>query len=123
MIQIDTVYPYCCWSPDLVSTGCTRCKQSVTMTGYTPFNASCLFEYTNGQTSTTARKRGSETYLCIDLVERIKYASIRKTIHRGSTLTKWTRVNWMDFDDRWTSYINVAKSDPPRVHMERAACW
>ena len=34
-----------------------------------------------------------ETYLRIDLVEIIEYASIRKTIHRGCTLTKWTRVN------------------------------
>ena len=34
-----------------------------------------------------------ETYLGIDLVELIKYASIRNTIHRGCTLTKWTRVN------------------------------
>ena len=34
-----------------------------------------------------------ETYLRIDLVEIIEYASIRKTIHRGYTLTTWTRVN------------------------------
>ena len=34
-----------------------------------------------------------ETYLRIDLVEIIEYASIRKTIHRGYTLTKLTRVN------------------------------
>ena len=34
-----------------------------------------------------------ETYLRIDLVEIIEYASIQKTIHRGCTLTKWTRVN------------------------------
>ena len=34
-----------------------------------------------------------ETYLRIDLVEIIEYASIRKTVHRGYTLTKWTRVN------------------------------
>ena len=33
-----------------------------------------------------------ETYLRIDLVEIIEYALIRKTIHRGCTLTKWTRV-------------------------------
>ena len=26
-------------------------------------------------------------------VEIIEYASIRKTIHRGYTLTKWTRAN------------------------------
>ena len=60
------------------------------MTGLTPFGASCIFEYTNEQTSTTGRKRGSETYLRIALVEIIKYASIRKTIHRGCTLTKFT---------------------------------
>ena len=34
-----------------------------------------------------------ETYLCIDLVEIMEYASIWKTIHHGYTLTKWTRVN------------------------------
>ena len=34
-----------------------------------------------------------ETYPRIHLVEIIEYASIRKTIHRGYTLTKWTRVN------------------------------
>ena len=39
------------------------------------------------------RKRSMETYLRIDLVEIIEYASIRKTIHRGYTLTKWIRAN------------------------------
>ena len=34
-----------------------------------------------------------ETYLRIDLVEIIEYAAFSKTIHRGYTLTKWTRVN------------------------------
>ena len=34
-----------------------------------------------------------KTYLRIDLVEIIQYASIRKTIQRGCTLTKSTRVN------------------------------
>ena len=34
-----------------------------------------------------------ETYLRIDLVEIIEYSLIRKTIHRGCTLTKWTRVD------------------------------
>jgi hypothetical protein len=34
-----------------------------------------------------------ETYLRIDLEEIIEYASIRKTIHRGYTLTKWIRAN------------------------------
>ena len=63
------------------------------MTGLTPFDASCLFEYTNGRTSTTGKKRSLETYLRIDLVKIIEYTSIRKTIHRGYTLTKWTRVN------------------------------
>ena len=32
----------------------------------------------------------AETYLRIDVVEIIEYASIRKTIHRGYTFTKWT---------------------------------
>ena len=34
-----------------------------------------------------------ETHLRIDLVEIIKYALIRKTIHRGYTLIKWIRAN------------------------------
>ena len=34
-----------------------------------------------------------ETYLGIDLVEIIEYASIRKTIHPGYTLAKWIRAN------------------------------
>ena len=63
------------------------------MTGLSPLDSSCLFQYTNGHTSTTGRKQSSETYLRIDLVEIIEYASIRKAIHRGYTLTKWTRVN------------------------------
>ena len=93
------------------------------MTGLTPFDASRLFEYRNGQASTIWRKRSSETYLRIDLGETIEYASIWKTIHRGYTLTKWTRVNWMIFDDNRTSYIDLAEFDHPRVHMGRVACW
>ena len=112
-----------CLDPQCRSIKCTTCKKAVTMKGLTPFDASCLFKYTNGQTSTTGRKRSSETYLRIDLGETIEYASIRKTIHRGYTLTKWTRVNWMNFDDSWTSYIDLAEFDHPRVHMERVACW
>ena len=34
-----------------------------------------------------------ETYLRINLVEIIEYASIQKTTHRGYTLTKWIRAN------------------------------
>ena len=56
-----------CWSIK-----CTRCKQAVTMTGLTPFHASCLFEYINWQASTIGRKRSSETYLRIDLGETIE---------------------------------------------------
>ena len=63
------------------------------MTGLTPFDANCQIDYTSGQTSTTGRKRGMETYLRIDLEEIIEYASIRNTIHRGYTLTKWIRAN------------------------------
>ena len=92
------------------------------MTGLTPFDASCLFKYIYGQDSTIGRKRSSETYLRIDLVEIIKYASIRKTIQRGYTLTKWTRVNCIIFDNNWTRYIDLADFDHPRVHMERVAC-
>ena len=29
----------------------------------------------------------------------------------------------MNFDDSWTSYIDLAESDHPRVHMERVTCW
>ena len=83
------------------------------MTGFTPFDASCLFQYTKGRTSTTGRQRSFETYLHIDLVEIIEYASIRKTIHRGCTLTKWTRVKWMNFDVSLTSYIDLAESYHP----------
>ena len=93
------------------------------MTGLTPFDASCLFKYTNGHTSTTGRKLSSETYLRIDLGETIQYASMRKTIHCGYTLTKRTGVNWLNFDDSWTSYIDLAEFDHSRVHTERVACW
>ena len=61
--------------------------------GLTPFEANCRFNYTVGRTSRTGRKRSMETYFRIDLVEIIEYASIRKTIHRGYTLTKWIRAN------------------------------
>ena len=63
------------------------------MTGFTPFDANCQIHYTSGRTSTAGRKRSMETYLRIDLEEIIEYASIRKTIHRGYTLTKWIRAN------------------------------
>ena len=65
----------------------------MTMTGLTPFDANFRIHYTIGRTSTTGRRRSMETYLRIDLVEIIKYASTRKTIHHGYTLTKWTRVD------------------------------
>ena len=64
-----------------------------------------------------------ETYLRIDPIEIIEYASIQKTIHLGCTLTKWTRVNQMNFDDSWANCIDLVGSDHPRVHTERAACW
>ena len=79
--------------PQCRSIKCTRCKSVMTMTGLTPFDANCRFDYTSGRTSTTGRWQSMETYLRIDLVEIIDYASIQKTIHRGCTLTKWTRVN------------------------------
>ena len=82
-----------CLDPQCRSIKCTRCRPVMTMTGLTPFDANCRFDYTSGRTSTTGRRRSMETYLCIDLVEIMEYASIRKTIHRGCTLTKWTRVN------------------------------
>ena len=112
-----------CLDPQRWSVKCARCKQAVTMTGLTSVDASCIFQYTNWQMSTTGRKRSSETYLRINLVEIIEYASIRKTIHRGCTLIKWTQVNWMNLNDSWTSYIDLAESHHLRVHMERVACW
>ena len=73
---------------------CIRCKQVMAMmTRLTPFDANCRFDYKSGRTSTTGRKRSMETYLRIDLVEIIEYASIRKTIHRGYTLIRWIRAN------------------------------
>ena len=72
---------------------CIRCKPAMTMTGLTPIIANCRMDYTSGRTSTTGRKRSMETYLRIDLVEIIEYASIPKTIHCGYTLTKWIREN------------------------------
>ena len=99
-----------------------KSKESSDDDGLDAVRQSCLFQYTNGQSSTTGRKRSSETYLRIDLGETIEYASIRKTIHRGYTLTKWTRVNLKDFDDNRTSYIDLAEFDHPRLHMERVAC-
>ena len=65
----------------------------MTMTGLTPFDANCRIHYTSGGTSTTGKKRSMETYLRIDLVKIIEFASIQKTIHRGYTLTKWIRAN------------------------------
>ena len=76
-----------CLDKQCRSIKCTRCKSAKTMTGLTPFDANCRFDYTSGHTSTTGRKRSMETYLRIDLVEIIEYAWIRKTIHRGYTLT------------------------------------
>ena len=72
---------------------CIRCKPAMAMmTGLTLFDANYRVDYTSGRTSTTGRKRNMETYLRIDLEETIEYASIRKKIHRGYTLTKWIRA-------------------------------
>ena len=89
-----------CLDQQCRSIKCIRCKPVMAMTtGLTPFDANYQIDYTNGRTSTTGRKRSMETYLRIDLEEIIEYASIRKTIHRGYTLTKWIRANHMNFDD------------------------
>ena len=74
--------PHCRWMK------CTTCNRAVTITGLTPFDASCLFGYINGRVSTIGRKRRSETY--IDLGETNECASTLKTIHRVYTLTKCT---------------------------------
>ena len=83
-----------CLDKQCRSISCIRCKPVMAMmTGLTPFDANCRIVYTSGRTSTTGRKRSMETYLRIDLEEIIEYTSIRKTIHRGYTLTKWIRAN------------------------------
>ena len=69
---------------------CTTCKRAATMTGSNPFDASCLFGYTDGQVFTISKERSSETFLRIDQEENSGYASILKIILRGYTLTKWT---------------------------------
>ena len=94
-----------CLDPQCRWIKCIRCKQVMTMPGLTPFDATCRFDHTSGRTSTTGRRQSMEAYLRIDLVEIIESASIPKTIHLGCTLTKWTRVNWMNFADNWTSCI------------------
>ena len=82
-----------CLDQQCRSIKCITCKPAMAMTALTPFDANCRFDYTSGRTSTTGRKRSMETYLRIDVVEIIEYASIRNTIHRGYTLTKWIRAN------------------------------
>ena len=83
-----------CLDQQCRSIKCIGCKPVMAMmTGLTPLDANCRIDCTSGRTSTTGRKRSMETYLPIDLVEIIEYASIRKTIHRGYTLTKWIRAN------------------------------
>ena len=89
----DQVFLCCMPRPACWSIKCTRCKPVMTMTGLTSFGANCRFHYTSGRAPTSGRRRSMETYLRIDLVEIIEYASIWKTIHRWCTLTKWTRVN------------------------------
>ena len=93
------------------------------MTGLTPFDASGLFRYTNGQVSTNGREQSWETYPRIDLGETTEHASTLKRILCRYTLTKWTRANWMSFDDNLTSCTDLAEFDHPQVHMERIACW
>ena len=83
-----------CLDQQCRSMKCIRCKTVMAMmTGLTLFGANYRVDYTSGRTSTTGRKRNMETYLRIDLEETIEDASIRKTIHRGYTLTKWIRAN------------------------------
>ena len=83
-----------CLDQQCRSIKCIRCKPVMAMmTGLTPFDANYRIDYTSGRTSTNGRKRSMETYLRMDLEEIIEYASIRKTIHRGYTLTEWIRAN------------------------------
>ena len=69
------------------------------------------------------KERSSETCLRINLEETTKCTPILKTILCGYTRTKWTRANWMSFDDNWTSCTDLAEFDHLQVHMERVACW
>ena len=112
-----------CLDRQCPSIKCTRCRKAVTMTGLTPFDASCLFEYINGQASRSTESGVRRFTWASNLGETIEYAPIRKAIHGGYTLTKWTRVNWMNCDVNWTSYIDLAEFHHHRVHMERVACW
>ena len=90
----DQVFLCVCLDQQCRSMKCIRCKPVMTMmTGLTLFDANYRVDYTSGRTSTTGRKRNMETYLRIDLEETIEYASIRKKIQCGYTLTKWIRAN------------------------------
>ena len=89
----DQVFLCCMPRPAVPVDQMYKMQASDDNAGLTPLDANCRFDYTSGRTSTTGRRRSMETYLRIDLVEIIEYASIRKTIDCGYTLTKWTRVN------------------------------
>ena len=110
-----------CLDPQCRSIKCTICKIRAKMTDLTQCDASCLFEYTNGQVSTTGNEPSSGNYLRIDLEETIEYASTLKTTLRGYTLIKWTQANWMDFEVNWTRCTDLAEFDHPSVHTERVA--
>ena len=60
----------------------------------------------------------SETYFRNDQGETTEHALILKTIHRGYTLTKLARANWMSFIDNWTSCTDLGKFDHRQVYME-----
>ena len=72
-----------CLDPQCGLVKCTICKITATMTDLTQFDASCLFEYTNWQVSTTGNEPSSETDLRMDLEETIEYASTLETTLRG----------------------------------------
>ena len=115
----DQVFLSCTPRPAVPVDQMYKMQESSDNEGLDPDRRSCLFGYINGQIS----KQSSETYLRIDLGETTEYASIRKTIHRGYTLTKWTRADRMSFNNNWTSYIDLAQSNHPQVHVERVARW
>ena len=111
-----------CSNPRCQSIKCTTCKIRVTMTSLTQFDASCLFENTNGHVFTTRKEQRSENCLRINLEDTMEYASTLKTILRGYTITKWTQANCMSLHDSWTSCTDLAEFDHPQVDMERVAC-
>ena len=76
------------------------------------FDASCVFEYTNGRRSTTGSELSLANYLHIDLEETIENVLTQATTPDGYILLRWSRANSMSCDVNWTSYTDLAELDP-----------